>query len=482
MVFADLFFIYVFLPVCLCIYFAAYGIKLKNAVLVVASLIFYAWGEPLWILLLLFSTAVSHYGVLFFDYYKDKPKKKKTSFIITMVLSLAPLFLFKYTGFLVENINLLPLVNIPVPKITLPIGISFYTFQALSYVIDCYWRKVTPQKSFSKYLLYISLFPSLVAGPIVRYQTISEQIEDRKTTVDDVSEGLTRIVIGLSKKVIIANNLSVIVANIFGTDITSTSVVGTWLGAAIFALQVYFDFSGYSDIAIGLGRVFGFKLNENFNYPFLSKDIQEFWQRWHISLGSFFKDYLLYMPIFGKRHKYGGLLLVWFCTGLWHGASWNFIIWGLFFGAFIMLEQFLSERIKKKNKQRKKASLNPIKIKIPVLIKHIYTKLILMVGFGIFYFEDTKELGLFFKNLVGANNNKFSDIMLSTVLTNNVFLLIVAVIFSMPIYRGLKKASVDYEFENFFSYVQTAICVILLLVSSIMLVGATNNAFLYYRF
>ncbi|MDR0920130.1 MAG: MBOAT family protein [Oscillospiraceae bacterium] len=463
MVFADLFFLYGFLPVCLLIYFAASGISMKNAVLTVASLLFYAWGEPFWVLLLLFSALFSYFGTLYVEYYKNT-KQEKLVFVITLIGTLAPLIGFKYTGFIVENINLLPLVNIPVPDISLPVGISFYTFQALSYVIDCYWGKLKPSTSFKEYLLYICLFPSLVAGPIVRYETVAEQIKHRSSTIDDVSYGLSRVAIGLAKKVIIANNLSTIVASIFSGDISSVSVLGTWTGAAIFALQVYFDFSGYSDIAIGLARVFGFKLNENFNYPFLSKDVQEFWQRWHISLGSFFKDYLLYLPIFGKRRKYGGLLLVWLCTGLWHGASWNFIIWGLFFGAFIMLEVKIGKKVMKK---------------IPKLIKHIYTKAVLIIGFGIFYFENNKELWDFIKNLFGLNDNKKTDIMLNTLLYNNMFLLIGAVLFSMPIYRIIQT---KYNEAKAFNVVQTVINVVLILVSSIMLVGATNNAFLYYRF
>jgi alginate O-acetyltransferase complex protein AlgI len=466
MIFADLFFIYGFLPICLFLYFIAAGIKSKNAVLTVASIIFYAWGEPIWILLLLFSAIVSHLGTLYIDFYRGTPAEK-TSVTITLILTFAPLILFKYTGFLVENINLLPLVNIPVPDFTLPIGISFYTFQAVSYILDCYWGKIKSEKSFSKYFLYISMFPSLVAGPIVRYETVSEQISKREVTVDGVSEGLIRVVVGLSKKVIIANSLSTIVGNIFGSNVADVSVLGTWCGAAIFALQVYFDFSGYSDIAIGLGRIFGFRFNENFNYPFLSKDIQEFWQRWHISLGTFFKDYLLYVPIFGERRKYGGLLLVWFCTGLWHGASWNFIIWGLFFGAFIMLEVFIG---KKKIK------------KIPVLIRHIYTKLVMIIGFGIFYFENTKELGQFFKNLIGANHNNFSDTMLNTILANNIFLLIAAILFSLPISQKLKSKINELELSAPFTITQSICCVALLIISSILLVGATNNAFLYYRF
>ena len=343
MVFADLFFIYFFLPVCLICYFITKNPRFRNAVLIVFSLIFYAWGEPVWVSILIVSSLVDYLNGLIIDKYRDK-WQAKAAVAWSLIFNLGILIGFKYTGFIVENINALAGTKIPVPDIRLPIGISFYMFQTISYTVDCYWGNVKTQKNFFRFLRYVSLFPQLVAGPIVRYSVIGDEIDNRRTTVKDFSDGMSRIILGLGKKVIIANNISTIVTALFGeadnkySGIFSLSVFGTWYGAVLVGLWYYFDFSGYSDIAIGLGRIFGFHFDENFNYPFICKSVSEFWQRWHISLSSFFRDYLLYLPIFGKRRKYGGLFLVWFCTGLWHGASWNFVVWGLYYGLFIFIE------------------------------------------------------------------------------------------------------------------------------------------------
>ena len=334
MVFSSLFFLYVFLPLCLICYAAFKKLKYRNMVLIVFSLIFYAWGEPLCVFLLIFSTMVNYLLALLIRKYRGG-RGAKIAVTTAVVFDLAMLGVFKYSGFIAENLNVILPFDIPVPDIMLPIGISFYTFQIISYMVDCHWEKVKVQKSFYKFLMYVSLFPQLVAGPIVRYSTIEAEINERHTTITDVAEGISRFSVGLAKKVLIANNLSTVVDSFFKGNISELSVVGTWFAVIAYAMQIYFDFSGYSDMAIGLGRIFGFHFDENFKYPFICKDVSEFWQRWHISLGSFFRDYLLYIPIFGKRRKYGGLFLVWFCTGLWHGASWNYIIWGLYFGAFI---------------------------------------------------------------------------------------------------------------------------------------------------
>ncbi len=435
------------------------------------SLLFYAWGEPVCVFLLIFSASIDYLNSIIIDKYRDTPKAK-FALIRSLVINLGLLGVFKYSGFFVENINALFSINLPVPDIKLPIGISFYTFQTLSYTIDCYWGKVKAQKSFQKYLLYLSLFPQLVAGPIVRYSVIENEINSRKTTALDLSEGISRFTIGLAKKVIIANNLSVIVEAFFGKDITNLSVIGTWYAVIIYAMQVYFDFSGYSDMAIGMGRIFGFHFDENFRYPFMCKNISEFWQRWHISLGSFFRDYLLYLPIFGKRRKYLNLFLVWFSTGLWHGANWNYIIWGLYFGMFILLEQLIGKKRLKK---------------VPEAIMHIYNKIVIIVGFGIFYFEDSTKLGNFFKNLIGLNDNVFFDEAVKISFSNNMFLIIAAIIACFPVLPLIKNRLGDKSETNDNMYIvmrslQTVICTALLIISSIMLVDATNNPFLYFRF
>ncbi|MBR5858950.1 MAG: MBOAT family protein, partial [Clostridia bacterium] len=331
-------------------------------------MIFYACGEPIKIFLFLGSTLVNY--LLALQMHKTRgTAKAKFALILSLIYNIGMLGVFKYTDFMIGNINGIFGTSIPLLHIALPLGISFYTFQIMSYMIDVYWEKVPVQKYFHKLLLYISLFPQLVAGPIVRYQTIAEEIDDRKTTVNDAFEGVTRIIIGLSKKILLANNLNVLVQNCFGNNVSEASVFGTWVGVIAYSMQVYFDFSGYSDMAIGIGRVFGFHFDENFRHPFMCRSISEFWQRWHISLGSFFRDYLLYLPIFGKRRAVLSLFLVWFTTGLWHGASWNYVIWGLYFGIFI----FIETKIGKKNLKN-----------APTLLMHIYNKLVILIGFGIF--------------------------------------------------------------------------------------------------
>ena len=470
MVFSSLYFLYLFLPVCLLCYGLSPSLTVKNITLTAFSLVFYAWGEPTYILLLLLSVLMNYLFGLGIGAFqkKDNQSGAKAVMIVSLIFNIGLLGVFKYSGFIAENLNLIPGVNLPIPKLTLPIGISFYTFQILSYIIDLYWEKIDVQRNPLHLLLYISMFPQLIAGPIVRYATIAEEIKNRKTTLADLSEGLTRLMIGLGKKVILANHLSVIVDQFFGTPGSVLSVTGTWYAVIVYAMQIYFDFSGYSDMAIGMGRMFGFHFDENFRHPFLCKDISEFWQRWHISLGTFFRDYLLYVPIFGKRRKYGGLFLVWFCTGLWHGASWNFIIWGLYFGVFILIEQLIGKKRMKK---------------IPIVIRHIYNKIVIIIGFGIFYFEDLGRLGDFFKNLFGLNGNALFDNVVQLSVQNNLFLLLAALICCFPLYEGLQKLKTRYAAAVYaVDMFQTVCNAALLIVSSILLVDATNNPFLYFRF
>lgn len=467
MVFADLFFLYGFLPLCLIVYFACKKIPYRNAVLIIFSLIFYAWGEPKVVFLLILSTIVNWLFGLAIEKYRDKPGAK-IAVAGSLVYSLGMLVVFKYLGFIVENLNLILPFEMSVPNITLPIGISFYTFQIISYVLDCYWGQVKVQKNYFKFLLFVSLFPQLIAGPIVRYSVVEKEIDNRKTTITDLSEGACRFMIGLAKKVILANNLYTIVETFFGKDISGLSVFATWYTVVAYAMYVYFDFSGYSDMAIGLGRIFGFHFDENFKHPFICRNIAEFWQRWHISLGSFFRDYLLYVQIGGKRRVYLNLFLVWFSTGLWHGASWNFIIWGLYFGMFILIEQLIG-------KKRMKA--------IPTVITHIYSKIVIIIGFGIFYFEDFTQLGNFFKNLVGANGNALTDTVSFTSVANNCFLLAAAIIACFPVGALVKKLFEKTPSSIAVGQVMKVVCCLgLLVVSSLLLVDATSNPFLYFRF
>lgn len=473
MVFADLFFLYAFLPLCLICYMLAKDLGKKNVVLIVFSLIFYAWGEPVYILLLIFSAFFNWIVGLLIRKFRDTPKAK-LAVAGGVAVDLLLLVVFKYTGFLVENINALFRCSIPVPEIALPIGISFFTFQAVSYILDCYWETVDVQLSFHKFLLYLSLFPQLIAGPIVRYSVVEQEIDNRSTSLTDLSEGAMRAIVGLAKKVIVANNLYTIVTTFFGTSITNLSIMGTWYTVIVYSLYVYFDFSGYSDIAIGLGRMFGFHFDENFTHPFACKTIAEFWQRWHISLGSFFRDYLLYVPIFGRPRKYFNLFLVWFCTGLWHGASWNFIFWGLYFGLFMFLEQ----------KPLKKAMK-----KWPVWVKHIYSKIVIVIGFGIFYFEDLGQLGQFFQHVFGisliTHHVAFFDSLTWSSFVSNCILIVVAVAASLPVFPKIKSFVLENHNETVYVAGQIAAivgCILLLVISSLLLVDNTNNPFLYFRF
>ena len=467
MIFSSLIFLYLFLPICLIFYALVKPLKGKNAVLIIFSLIFYAWGEPFRILYLLLSAMINY--IIGCEIGNAKSEKiKKLVLAGGLVFNIGMIAVFKYRGFFAENINSIFGANIPVPEVVPMVGISFYTFQILSYIVDCYWGKVEPQQSPFKLLLYICLFPQLIAGPIVRYSTIAAEIDDRHSTMEDISKGFTRLVVGLAKKVVLADQLFLIVDNFFGGDIGQMSISGSWYTVIVYSLYIYFDFSGYSDIAIGLGRIFGFHFNENFNHPYLCKDIQEFWQRWHISLGSFFRDYIMPLTPFGIRNKYLSLFLVWLCTGVWHGAHWNYIIWGLYYGAFIMLETVIG---------KKRIA------KIPIVIRHIYSKFVIIIGFGIFYFEDVGALGTFLRNLTPFNPNGWGDIMVEMSLFNNLFLIIAAVICTFPLISlGEKLSQRSLEAKTVVSVSGTVICAALLILSSVLLVDATTKAFLYWNF
>lgn len=485
--FADILFLFVFFPLCVGFYLFKKQTKYRNAVLLVFSLIFYAWGEPIKLILLLLSAMVNFLLARSIDSNRGN-KLCKMSLVLSLIFNIGMLGIFKYTDFVIENINGILGTSIPASNIVLPLGISFYTFQILSYVIDVYWEKVPVQKDFPKLLLYISLFPQLVAGPIVRYSTIADEIDNRRTTLTDLTEGLTRMIVGLAKKVILANTLSIIATNYLTTVADTSSVVATWVGVISYSMQVYFDFSGYSDMAIGMGRIFGFHFDENFNYPFMCRSIQEFWQRWHISLGSFFRDYLLYLPIFGKRRQVLSLFLVWFTTGLWHGASWNFIAWGLYFGIFIFIEQKVGKKTLKK---------------IPDVIMHIYNKVVIIIGFGIFYYDDCPSIGSFFSqmgsflgNLFGFSGNGFfraeeftagpynSALMENVYFMKYIWIFVISLVVCFPILKIVKEKLKNciMPVQAGAQLVSTVCCIGLLVVCMVMLVSSKNNPFLYFRF
>ncbi|MBQ4297153.1 MAG: MBOAT family protein [Clostridia bacterium] len=466
MLFADPFFLYFFLPICTVLYFVSKNGRYRNAVLLFFSLLFYAWGDLKSLPLLLAAAALNFFlGRLAAG---KRPAAAKAALVCGILFNLGVLVIFKYSAFFTENFNALTGLSLPVPEIAFPLGVSFYTFRLISYLLDVRWEKIPPEKSFSRFLLYVSLFPCTVAGPVVRYADISEEMRIRGISVEDLYAGVNRIAVGLGKKVILADLLAGITEELFAGEIASLSVLGCWYGAVVYALQMYFDFSGYSDMAIGIARLFGFHFPENFNYPFVCKTIAEFWQRWHITLGSFFRDYLLYVPIFGSPRKYLGLFLVWFSTGLWHGASWNFVIWGLYFGLFILLENLIGKkRIKK----------------IPVPVRHLYTKLVITVGFGIFYFTDTARLGAFLAGLFGGNGNPFFGETLLYSLANNAFLLAAAVLFSLPVVPWVKKKLEETPGGLIASGIfTTAANVTLLVVSTVLMITAESHPFLYAHF
>ncbi|MBP5230665.1 MAG: MBOAT family protein [Clostridia bacterium] len=485
--FANLLFLYIFFPLCLICYFATRKVKYRNWVLIAFSLVFYAFGEPVKLILLLLATVVNFMLARSIDANRGNVLSK-VSFAIALIYDIGMLFVFKYTDFVIENINTIFGASIPLSNLALPLGISFYTFQILSYIIDVYWDKIPVQKNYSKLLLYISLFPQLVAGPIVRYSTICDEIDVRTTSLKDLSEGLRRVLVGLGKKVILANTLSVLASHYLSATVSSSSVVATWIGVISYSLQVYYDFSGYSDMAIGMGRIFGFHFDENFNYPFICRSIQEFWQRWHISLGSFFRDYLLYVPLFGKRRQWLSLFLVWFTTGLWHGASWNFIFWGLYFGLFIFIEQKIG---------RKKLK------KVPTAVMHIYNKFVIIIGFGIFYYGDSRSFGAFFSqmgtyfgNLFGFTGNGFlkageltvgsyNEALNETVyFTRYLWIFLIAILACFPLLPKLKEilAKKSLPVRCAAEILSGVYCVGLLILSTILLIASRNNPFLYFRF
>ena len=388
MVFSSLTFLLFYLPAVLAVYYLAPA-KLKNLVLFVFSLLFYAWGEPVYVGLMIFSTVLDYCCGRAAEAYRGT-KKAKAALIVSVTVNLGLLCLFKYTDFLLTTINGVFGLSIPLLNLPLPIGISFYTFQTMSYTIDVYRGDTKAQKNLISFGAYVSLFPQLIAGPIVRYQTIAAQIDHRVHTADLFSSGVKRFVCGLAKKVLLANNIGLLWNTISQTELSGLTVVSAWLGLIAFGFQVYFDFSGYSDMAIGLGRMFGFSFCENFEYPYISASVTEFWRRWHISMGTWFRDYV-YIPLGGNRRGFKiqlrNIAIVWLLTGFWHGAAWNYVLWGIFYGLLLMLEKFfLLEKSKK----------------LPAAVARLYTLLCVLVGWGLFAIEDFSKLGGYFGAMFGA--------------------------------------------------------------------------------
>lgn len=464
MVFSSLVFLFAYLPITLLIYYFVPR-QGRNIFLFIINLIFYGWGEPKLVLLMVFNIFFNYMGGWLVDKYRQDAKKKKLFLILTCILDIGILAVFKYTGMITDTLNLLPFLNIPSLEISLPIGISFYTFQTMSYVIDVYRDDAPVSKSFINFGTYVALFPQLIAGPIVRYKDVAYQLTHRRETLEQFTTGVKLFMVGLGKKVLIANQMGNLTTSVFATT-DENGVLGTWVGIIAYTFQIYFDFSGYSDMACGLGNMLGFEFLKNFNYPYISKSITDFWRRWHISLSTWFKEYV-YIPLGGnrkgKKRQIINLLIVWGLTGLWHGASWNFLLWGLYFGILLILEKFV---------------LKKYLDKLPSAIQHIYTLFIVAIGWGIFYFTDIKELGAFFTDLFNFGNGLIGSQAL-TLLLSYLPILIAAAIASTPLasnlYNRLKDTKPIWIAEVLF-------CMIILAVSTASLVNQSYNPFLYFRF
>ncbi|MCR2024419.1 MBOAT family protein [Anaerotruncus colihominis] len=469
MVFANLLFIYLFLPLNLILYFLSKRIVYRNLVLVAFSFVFYAWGEPVWFMLLLTSAAFDYMHGRLIDRFRGT-WMAKAAVASSLALNLLLLGSFKYSGFIVRTVNDLLGTSFGVPAFALPIGISFYTFQTISYVVDVYRGDTEAQSNPVYYLLYLSMYHQLVAGPVVRYADVAREIRSRTVDAAGFSEGLTRFVFGLAKKVLVANAAGSLADTYMAAAPANLSVGAAWFGAALFTLQIYYDFSGYSDMAIGLGRMFGFHYKENFNYPYIARSVAEFWRRWHISLSSFFRDYV-YIPLGGNQsHPYRNLFIVWFLTGLWHGASWNFILWGLFYGVFIMLERaFLGEWLRR----------------IPAAFSHVYLLFLTLIGWVVFYFTDLDQLGGYLRAMFGLAGNRLWDSGTQITLLNNIFWFLLAAVFCIPIIKWIRQFLSDRlspEKAAVLLGLQPLLNLVLLLVSTAQLVGQSYNPFLYYRF
>ncbi len=466
MIFSSLLFMCIFLPIVLLLYYASKNNTYKNVVLVIASLLFYAWGEPIYVLALIFSSLVDYtVGQVIHKHFGTR--KAKIALLCSLVVNLGLLGVFKYSGFFIDNVNMLFGTDIPFKGFALPLGISFYTFQTMSYSIDMYRGNAKVQNSLLKFMVYVSMFPQLVAGPIVRYVDIQNQMDNRNITVKDFEEGVMRFTQGLFKKVILANSAGEVVESLLGrvSVMPELSAGAMWLGILFYAFQIYYDFSGYSDMAIGLGRMFGFRFLENFNYPYISKNVTEFWRRWHISLGTFFRDYV-YIPLGGNRkHHLRNILIVWFLTGFWHGASWNFILWGLYYGIILLIEKKL---------------FKGFLLKLPRLVGVLYNSVLVLIGWALFYFTDFTRLKQFFVTAFGGNG-VWVDMHFTSALSGNVFLLIALFLCATPVFKIINSKMQDRT-PKLHRFMCPLWVVAVMVVSFTFLVGATYNPFLYFRF
>ena len=473
MVFSSIFFLFTFLPLSLLLYWMSPA-KMKNFTLLAVSLFFYAWGEPVYVLLMIASILTNFVFGIFIEseLIKEKRAVRRALIISAVVFNILILGFFKYYGFLAENINALFNADIAYSELPLPIGISFYTFQVLSYVIDVYLGKVRLQRNPVSFALYVTMFPQLIAGPIVRYSDIESQLEQRNVSASKFGEGAQRFIQGLGKKVLIANSMGAQWDITQAMDMTGISVFSAWLGIIAYTFQIYFDFSGYSDMAIGLGKMFGFEFMENFDHPYISRSVTEFWRRWHISLGTWFREYV-YIPLGGNRcsriRQIRNIMAVWMLTGLWHGASWNFVVWGIYYGCLLLIEKmFLKKLIDN----------------APAIISHVYCMLAVIIGWVLFASRDIESAAAYLGVMSGASGNVLVDNAFIYYLKSNAVMLVISLLFSTGIFREI------FEPEEISDKIRTRVshsaAVILhafiLFMSTAYLVTETYNPFLYFRF
>lgn len=486
MVFSQLTFLYYFLPIVMIVYFFSSD-KIRNVLIFITGLLFYAWGEPFYVCLMLLSTAIDYTAGRLMAKYDDDNKKRKICLIVSVCMNVGLLAIFKYSDFLIDSFNgvfgtsvtnpvvlvnkalnsLYPL-GLNEKRVELPIGISFYTFQSMSYTIDLYLRNIKVQKSFLNFASYVSLFPQIVAGPIVRYEDVANELESRTVNIAKISAGIGLFVKGLAKKVLLANNIGMVWTQVKAMDYSTISVATAWLGIIAFAFQIYFDFSGYSDMATGLGKMLGFEFPKNFDHPYISKSISEFWRRWHITLGSWFRSYV-YIPLGGNRNgnfkTYRNLFITWALTGLWHGASWNFILWGLFFGVLIIIERL---------------GFGKILEKLPSAVSMLYTFVMVLFGWVLFDTDTLADAGRYYAAMFGAGGSLVDSYARYTIASNAVMLTLCILISG-----GLGSRLISFcEEKNKRASAVAGVAVKIggLLICTAYLVGATYNPFLYFRF
>ncbi len=467
MLFSSMTFIFMFLPIVGAAYLSARK-DLQNYILLIASILFYAWGEPRYLAIMLLTILVNYIGANYIS-RSHNSRHRKILLFFTILADLSFLFYFKYFNFVIENFNTIFSVNIKAIKVIMPIGISFYTFQALSYIIDVYRNEVKAQKDIYKLALYICLFPQLIAGPIVKYHDVDEQIENRDVTFDKVSYGIKRFIIGLSKKMLIANTLGAVADKIFEQPVVQFDAFTAWIGAIAYSLQLFYDFSGYSDMAIGLGLIFGFKFLENFNYPYISRSITEFWRRWHISLSSWFKEYL-YIPLGGnrvsKKRNYFNLFVVFLATGIWHGAAWNFVFWGLWHGFFIIFEK-ITGWYKKEGKFIK-------------LIQHMYCILIFVIGWVMFRADNMQYALQYIQNMFGFVSEHKIIFKMSYYIDNiEIIAFVAAFLCATPIFDRILQISYQHKVCRALVNIWLGV---LFVVSTAFIAASTYNPFIYFRF